>query len=80
MKTSGTIFLNKIPLLTDPQISGISDILKTIGYIIFGAQIVPFVFVYGEPLPGALVVISAIIVLSLWITSVIMIRNIHHDI
>ncbi len=75
-KKSGRIFHYRPPILTDPQLAVISEILRSTGLIIFGAEIIPFVF--GEvDKPNWIIVVLALGLTSiLYVTSILIVHNI----
>ncbi len=61
MRTSGIVFLNREPFLTDQQLLGFAEILRNISIVIFASQVLPYVFKTDENIPIELVILSLII-------------------
>ncbi|KKR94127.1 MAG: hypothetical protein UU81_C0008G0014 [Microgenomates group bacterium GW2011_GWC1_41_8] len=74
-KRTGVIFIDKPPILTEPQISVLSEIIRNIGFILSGSTVVPFLFDYVDKPTTFIVVLALLTILISFATSLILIRN-----
>jgi len=64
------------PRLTDSQIAVIAEIVRNAGLVVFGATVVPPLFDNVDRPDWMLVLLSLADTLTLWMLSVILVRNI----
>ncbi len=75
---SRVIFVYRLPLLTDPQLAVVSEILKDTGLIVFGGEIIPFVFGQIDKPNWIVVVLTLILTGLLYLASISIVRHIDH--
>ena len=76
MPKSKKNFFNRLPILTDPQLAAISEILRNLGLLILGLEILPYIFGSIDKPPLIVVLLSIGIAVNSWIIAILMIRKI----
>ena len=75
-KRSGIIFIDKPPILTDSQLSVVSEILRNIGLLIFGSVIIPYFFENVDKPSISVVLLSLLFVIALFSFSITIVRSV----
>lgn len=75
-KVSGTIFINKVPILTAPQLKVVSDIGVAGGQLATGSMILPFLVPGLDRSKMSVIALGMLATIISWLISILVVRKI----